>query len=366
MKKIFASIFSFVFLIVGCTFEYAIRTVNVDAIPPAITKKIPLDVAISIPDEAETISTHLQPDIVGIFPVGQLIKKASQDIFPHMFNTATLIKGRYYPPGVNGLLVTKVKEFKGKQPYCGILGCKSDLTMSINFILLDTKGIPVWETVVSSSKSKKDPNPFSKVDIHGQTAAELVNEIFQKAAEEMLMSREIYNYASAGGKSEEDVDVKVAVSPGITVNDLQKVKRIAVVIGTESHLANIMADNIALELMNLGFQVIERASLNKILSEHELGMTGLLDTVTVAKAGKILGVDAVVLGNVTTSQKTEVSSGFMEVISNATMRVVEVEQGNVLIMVTLSYKKGQKPTEAAKTMATALAEKLKNPGKKEN
>jgi len=40
---------------------------------------------------------------------------------------------------------------------------------------------------------------------------------------------------------------------------------------------------------------------------------------------------------------------------------VGVEQANVIMVVTLSYKKGQPPTEAAKTMAIALSEKLKNP-----
>ncbi|MBI5139471.1 hypothetical protein HZA26_02580 [Candidatus Nomurabacteria bacterium] len=183
----------------------------------------------------------------------------------------------------------------------------------------------------------------------------------------------------------ENVDVKTAVSPGVTTNDLHKVKKVAVVLGTESQtqmnpqmpfymaggdLTNVMADNIALELMNLGYQVVERTSLDKVLSEQKLQMSGIADPTTAAKIGGILGVDAVVLGNVTTSQKTQVSSGFMgmgsdvttvQAISNATMKVVGVEQGNVVMIVTLSYKKGQKPTEAAKTMAIALAEKLKNP-----
>jgi curli biogenesis system outer membrane secretion channel CsgG len=180
----------------------------------------------------------------------------------------------------------------------------------------------------------------------------------------------------------ENVDLNFSMSPGITKEDLKKIKRIGIVLGASQtqansqattikwgdDLTNVMADNIALELMKLGFEVIERGSLDKVLSEQKLQMSGLTDPATAANVGKILGVDAVVLGNVTTSQKMQTSSGFMgvgagvtttSVISNATMKIVGIEQGKVLTMVALSYKKGQNPTEAAKTMAVALSKIIK-------
>jgi Curli production assembly/transport component CsgG. len=182
----------------------------------------------------------------------------------------------------------------------------------------------------------------------------------------------------------EDVDVKAAVSPGVTDDDLKKIKSIAVLIGTGNQtqinpqqpfsgmegLTGVMADNIALELTNLGYQVIERASVDKVLSEQGLQMSGVIDTATAAEVGRIVGVDSFVLGYVTTSQemraggsslRNEFSSSTSELISNATMRIVDVEQARVLMLVTLSYKKGQKPTEAAQIMAAALAQKLKEP-----
>lgn len=177
----------------------------------------------------------------------------------------------------------------------------------------------------------------------------------------------------------ENVDLNSAMSPGVSKDDLSKIKRIGVVLGASQSqtgtqmpvfkmgddLTMVMSDNIALELMKLGFEVIERSSLDNVLSEQKLQMSGLADPTAAAKIGKILGIDAVVLGNVTTSQKVQTSMGFMgvgadvtttSVVSNATMKIVGVEQGKVLTIVTLSYKKGQKPTEAAKTMAIALSE----------
>jgi len=178
----------------------------------------------------------------------------------------------------------------------------------------------------------------------------------------------------------EDVDVKSSVAKG---SDLKMIKRMAVVLGSSStttqqqinvwgssDLTEVMSDNLVLELMNMGYELVERSSLEKVLSEQKLQMSGLSDPETAAKVGKILNVDAIVLGSVTTSQEMKISGGFMgigagttakSVVSNATMKIVDIKKGNIAMIVTLSYKKGQPPTEAAKTMAIALAEKLKNP-----
>jgi len=183
----------------GCTFHANIPVVNIDASPPPVVKKIPLNVSVVV-DETENISTKIQPDIIAMFPVGQLMKKASQDIFLHVFSKATIIKGRYYPPGTDALLVPKVKNFTAEMPYCGIAGCRSDISMSISFVLLDTKGMPVWETVINSSKSKRDPSPFATYGTtHGPAIAELIAEIFQKVAEEIAMSGTIHTYSSTKG-----------------------------------------------------------------------------------------------------------------------------------------------------------------------
>ncbi|KKN15194.1 hypothetical protein LCGC14_0988480 [marine sediment metagenome] len=54
------------------------------------------------------------------------------------------------------------------------------------------------------------------------------------------------------------------------------------------------------ELVNTGaFTVIERAQLQKILDEQQLGKEGILDPTTAARVGKVLGVQLILLGTVT-------------------------------------------------------------------
>ena len=162
----------------------------------------------------------------------------------------------------------------------------------------------------------------------------------------------------------EQTDVKVAIAPGITGEDLRRIKRIALVFQVPGpmgeSLSAVMADNVTLELLTLGYQVVDRERVTKITERRG---SGAMDPETAAKVGRTVGLDAVVLGSVTASG--EYAGGFMvnrigmgQVVQNATLRVVGVTRGEVLMVVALSYKNGQTPAEAAKVMAYVLREKL--------
>ncbi len=70
--------------------------------------------------------------------------------------------------------------------------------------------------------------------------------------------------------------------------------------GIGSELGEIdLLDKITTVFFNMHrFKVIERAQLEKILSEQQLGMTGVIDVSTAAQIGKGIGVDAVVCGSI--------------------------------------------------------------------
>ena len=61
-----------------------------------------------------------------------------------------------------------------------------------------------------------------------------------------------------------------------------------------------IAETIITELVNTNtFTVVERAQLQKVLDEQQLGKEGVLDPTTAARVGKILGVQLMLLGTVT-------------------------------------------------------------------
>jgi curli biogenesis system outer membrane secretion channel CsgG len=69
--------------------------------------------------------------------------------------------------------------------------------------------------------------------------------------------------------------------------------------GTHQNLARRVADKLINNLVALKTcQVVERSQLEKVLREQNLGLDGRIDPSTAAKVGRILGVDALIIGNV--------------------------------------------------------------------
>ncbi len=180
--------------------------------------------------------------------------------------------------------------------------------------------------------------------------------------------------------SMEDASVNVAVSPGTTRERLNQIKKVAFVFSDTptpgmpfmpGGLTDIMADNLSLEMMKLGFESIERQRLKKVLEEQGLQMSGAVDADNAVKAGKIIGVQAIITGSVQSSQK--ISTGYMGIggmqttslIQGATLKIIGVEQANTLMIVAINYKNGQKPDVAARSMAAIIKAKLEEPFGKE-
>lgn len=89
-------------------------------------------------------------------------------------------------------------------------------------------------------------------------------------------------------------NIQVAVNPRA---DFSVVKRVAVISfsGAEGGMA---ADVLTQYLVAYGADVVERSRLQSVLEEQHMGAAGILDPLTAKKIGKILGVDALIVGTV--------------------------------------------------------------------
>ena len=66
--------------------------------------------------------------------------------------------------------------------------------------------------------------------------------------------------------------------------------------GVENLFAKYLIEN--------GFKVVERAQLDQILHEHNISVSGYLSPATTKKIGEILGVDVLLVGEVTSYTPT--------------------------------------------------------------
>jgi TolB-like protein len=121
------------------------------------------------------------------------------------------------------------------------------------------------------------------------------------------------------GRPDDNTDAPPAVAPASTLNaelddltgqilgslQLQQKSTIAVaefpdLNGTVTELGQFVAEELITRLHRSGnFHVIERRQLSKVMAEHELNMSGIVDGSTARQLGQILGVDAIASGTIT-------------------------------------------------------------------
>src|SRR5436305_14970491 len=75
---------------------------------------------------------------------------------------------------------------------------------------------------------------------------------------------------------------------------------VAAVFGTDQDVGKGISDMLVQKLVQEGkYSVIERKALDKILAEQNFSNSDRADSTTAAKIGRILGVDAIILGSIT-------------------------------------------------------------------
>src|SRR5262249_29499987 len=97
-----------------------------------------------------------------------------------------------------------------------------------------------------------------------------------------------------------------------------------------------LADALTTELVNAGYQVMERTELRQILKEQAFEYSGALDANATTQIGRLSGVDYVVLGSISTKPVTPtlewlLGDGRSEFrIDGVNLRWVNVQSGQVV------------------------------------
>lgn len=112
------------------------------------------------------------------------------------------------------------------------------------------------------------------------------------------------------------------------------------------------------------FKVVERSKIQAVMGEKDLQISSIVDPSTAAKFGKLLGVDAVIIGSVSEYDHhrgmlplSYVTIPTSEYTVSATLRIVSVSNGEVIYAASSSGKSGTSFAQAG----MQLADKLLNP-----
>jgi len=109
--------------------------------------------------------------------------------------------------------------------------------------------------------------------------------------------------------------------------------------GSDQDVGKGIADMLVDRLVTDGvYSVIERKELDKILGEQNFANSDRADASTAAKIGRVLGVDAIVIGSITQfgrdDKKTDVAGGAMSHLSRFGIGGVQKNQATAVVQVT--------------------------------
>ncbi len=129
---------------------------------------------------------------------------------------------------------------------------------------------------------------------------------------------------------------------GFTNNLIQRITiGIVEVTGYESNAAE---NKVSEQFLIRGVKIVERAKINKILQEHGFNQTGYVDNSTATEIGKIIGVPAIFIGNVSSPSETNTANlrdnTWSSYSVTFTGRIISVKTGEILLSGSASGKRG--------------------------
>lgn len=181
------------------------------------------------------------------------------------------------------------------------------------------------------------------------------------------------NLGTMAYRSLEAADISIAMDPEADRDEWSTIDRIALWMGKESttspygrigDLGAVVADNLVMELMNMGYTVYgpDRISMasgsDPLLAESEREQ--------LLAAVRDLNVQVVLTGHVSAGQVG--SLGFAgsvrtsTVVQSFSLKMTEASSGRTMMMLTVDYHAGQPPRVAAAGAAAILKAKLDDPG----
>ncbi len=165
-------------------------------------------------------------------------------------------------------------------------------------------------------------------------------------------------------QKEQYKDIEFTITKGFMREDLKGIKSVAFLVS--SGLSNpldqgagmVFSDNLSKEFLKEGFEVVERQTIEDILNEKKL-QNEASSNPDLSEVGGIIGVNGIFRGSVQTGYGY--SRGFLGIgaemksgITAATLKLIDVNTGKIMLVTSATYKKPKPSSEVAKNIASAF------------
>jgi len=166
--------------------------------------KIPLKVAILLPDENYTLTkTWVNPaaesnTMTQTIPFGKLMKNAAQNIFPAVFDRADMFTGKSYPSGVDLICTPSIKDFSFEPGAQSLSQQTLIAQLHLKNTVTDAAGNVLFSDETATETKKTFQAVYSEsayIDNWADVMASAVNDTLLKATRSLADSGEIRAYA---------------------------------------------------------------------------------------------------------------------------------------------------------------------------
>jgi len=160
-------------------------------------------------------------------------------------------------------------------------------------------------------------------------------------------------------------DLELVCGKGYKRKDLQKYKSVAFIMGEGNQgyfvpgISTIFSDNLAKEFMAMGFNVVDRDSIESTVEEIAFQRGKFANNKNLSKVGQMVGAQGIFKGSVQSGH--DFSAGFMGIgagmtqgILGATLKLIDIETTKVVLIISATFKKPKDAAEVAKDVATAF------------
>lgn len=122
-----------------------------------------------------------------------------------------------------------------------------------------------------------------------------------------------------------DASIRKAKVANVAVVDFSDLQ------GESTELGRLLSEELSTALVQIGdsYTVVDRAYLGQILKEHKLSSSGLVDPANSKKLGQIIGVDALIVGSISTSGNNLRWNA--RIVSVETARVIGAASSTILL-----------------------------------
>lgn len=90
-----------------------------------------------------------------------------------------------------------------------------------------------------------------------------------------------------------------------------------------------ISDLLTHEFLRLGYDVVERTEIEKLIKEQKLGASGFVDPDQAVAIGKLAGADSIVIGSGALEEKTR------DELKYFTVKIIDLKTGSVAVTATL-------------------------------